>query len=119
MMRWTTRLGTAALLLAALGCATSSAFRSGEKAEKAGDYDRATLEYSKALKENPDSLDARLALQRARRRSSEEHTTKARRMAARGLYKDALEEYQLALDLDGSQQSIVEEMAAVRKNREA
>ena len=119
MMRRTTLVGTCALLLATLGCATSGAFRAGEKAERMGDFDRATLEYSKALRENPDSLDARLALQRARRRSSEEHATKARRMAAKGLYKDAMEEYQLALDLDGSQPGVVEEMAAVRKSREA
>jgi general secretion pathway protein D len=40
-------------------------------------------------------------------------------MAAKGQFKDALEEYQLALDLDGSQQSLVEEMERVRKSREA
>ena len=119
MMRRNTLLGACALLAATLGCATSSAFRAGEKAERMGDYDRATLEYSKALKEKPDSLDARLALQRARRRSAEEHVTQARRMAARGLYKDALDEYQLALDLDGGQTGLIQEMEAVRKSREA
>jgi len=119
MMRRTTFASTCVLLLASLSCATSGAFRAGEKAEKMGDFDRATLEYSKALTENPESLDARLALQRARRRSSEEHATRARRLAVKGLFKDSLEEYQLALDLDGTQQSLVEEMASVRKSREA
>lgn len=57
MMRRTTLLGTCALLFATLGCATSSAFRAGEKAERMGDFDRATLEYSKALKKKPESLD--------------------------------------------------------------
>ncbi len=108
-----------AVLAATLGCATSAAFRAGEKAERLGDWDRATLEYSKALNEKPESLDARLALERARRRSSEAHITQGRRMAARGLYKDALEEYQLALDLDGSQQGLVAEMEDVRKSRNA
>jgi general secretion pathway protein D len=116
-MRRTTLHCLLALLTATLGCATSAAFRSGEKAERMGDWDRATLEYSKALKEKPDSLDARLALERARRRSAEAHITQGRRMAARGLFKDALEEYQLALDLDGSQLGLADEMEAVRKSR--
>jgi general secretion pathway protein D len=118
-MRRTNFLVACALLLATLGCATSAAFRSGEKAERLGDWDRATLEYSKAVKEKPDSLDARLALDRARRRSAEAHITQGRRMAARGLYKDALDEYQLALDLDGSQPGLVDEMERVRKSRAA
>lgn len=119
MMTRTTRFALGLLLLASAGCATSAAFRSGEKAERMGDWDRATLEYSKALKEKPDSLDAKLALERAKRRSAESHITQARRMAARGLYKDALEEYQLALDLDGTQPGLNEEMDAVRKSRAA
>ncbi|HQZ16289.1 MAG TPA: secretin N-terminal domain-containing protein [Vicinamibacteria bacterium] len=119
MMRRIPLLATCAMFLAGLGCATSSAFRAGEKAERLGDFDRATLEYSKAVKEKPEWLDARLALQRARRRSAEEHLTQGRRMAARGLYKDALDEYQLALDLDGSQTGLVEEMEGVRRSRNA
>lgn len=119
MMKRTTRFALGLLLLATAGCATSAAFRSGEKAERMGDWDRATLEYSKALKEKPDSLDAKLALERAKRRSAESHVTQARRMAARGLYKDALEEYQLALDLDGTQPGLNEEIDAVRKSRAA
>ncbi|MBK5256075.1 MAG: hypothetical protein JJE39_08575 [Vicinamibacteria bacterium] len=119
MMRRTTLLALCALLVAAQGCATSAAFRQGEKAERLGDWDRATLEYSKAVTEKPDSLDARLALQRARRRSAEAHITQGRRLAVRGLFKDALDEYQLALDLDGAQPGLVEEMDAVRKSRAA
>lgn len=119
MMRRTTLLGLAAALVATLGCATSAAFRSGEKAERLGDWDRATLEYSKAVREKPDSLDARLALQRARKRSAEEHVTQGRRLAARGLFKDALDEFQLALDLDGQQPGLVAEMDQARENRAA
>lgn len=119
MMRRTSLWTLVALLLAMQGCATSAAFRQGEKAERLGDWDRATLEYSKAVTEKPDSLDARLALQRARRRSAEAHITQGRRLAVRGLFKDALEEYQLALDLDAAQPGLVEEMEAVRKSRAA
>ena len=106
-------------LVASLGCATSAAFREGQKAERRGDWDRATLEYSKALKEKPDSLDARLAFERAQRRSAEAHVAQARRFAFKGLYKDALEEYQLALDLDANQPGLAEEIDSVRRKRDA
>jgi len=119
MMRRSRWLGLSAIVSLSLGCVTSTAFRAGEKAERLGDWDRATLEYSKALREKPESLDARLALQRAKRRSAETHITQGRRLAARGLFKDALEEYQLALDLDGSQPALIAEMDEVRKNRNA
>src|SRR6185295_18867731 len=36
-------------LLGLAACATSAAFRAGERAERSEDYDRAVLQYSKAL----------------------------------------------------------------------
>ena len=50
------------LLLATItlaGCATTSALRSGENAEAAQDYDRAIVEYTRALQANPDLAAAR------------------------------------------------------------
>ena len=71
-------------LAAAAGCATSSAFRAGETAERVQDYDRAVLEYRRALKESPDNLGYKQALERARLRAATEHTNSARRFAGRG-----------------------------------
>jgi general secretion pathway protein D len=85
--------------LAAAGCATSSAFRAGENAERLQDYDRAVLESQRALTSAPDNLSYRQALQRARLRAATDHTNMARRLAGRGLYKEALDEYRLALEL--------------------
>ena len=48
------RLLLAAALVPLLACATSSAFRAGEKAERLQDYDKAVLEYSRAVQEKPD-----------------------------------------------------------------
>ena len=66
----------------AAACATSSAFRAGERAEQASDYDRAVVEYNNALRANPDDLNARLALNRAKLRAAQEHALRARRFAA-------------------------------------
>jgi general secretion pathway protein D len=90
------------LAVALLGCASSAAFRAGERAERRQDYDAAVLAYSKALKDDPDNAQYRRSLDRARLRAAEAHIASARRHAARGLYKQALEEFRLVLDLNPS-----------------
>jgi len=106
-----------ALLLT--GCATSAAFRSGERAERRQDYDRAVLEYSKAVQEHPDNLGYRKGLQRARLRASEEHTVGGRRLLNRGLYKEALDEFKLARDLNPTSSTLPREIEAVEAQRRA
>ncbi len=105
------RLLLMAALLPALACATSSAFRAGEKAERVQDYDRAVMEYSRALQQDPDNRQYVLALGRARLRAATEHANMGRRLAGRGLYKDALEEYRLALDLRPQSPALQQEIA--------
>jgi general secretion pathway protein D len=112
------RLLLLALLLAAAGCATSAAFRSGEKAERLQDYDRAVLEYQRAVKLAPDNVQYRRALERARLRASTSHTNAARRLAGRGLYDEALAEYRLALELDPAASSVADEMKDVEARRQ-
>ena len=64
-----------ALVLAlAWGCATSAAFRNGESAERLQDYDRAVVEYQRALTADPDNVQYKRALERARMRASTDHT---------------------------------------------
>ena len=73
------RAGGILLAVVLAGCATSSAYRLGEKAERRRDYDQAVLEYSKALKNDPDNPHYRKSLDRARLRASEEHARSGRR----------------------------------------
>src|SRR5262245_54807421 len=117
------RRGLALLLvfLAALaaGCATSKALRSGEQAERRQDYDRAVLEYSRAVQQDPDHLTARRALERARLRASVEHLKGGRRLAGRGMYKEAIDEYTLALDLNPGNLEIANEIKDVEERRRA
>jgi general secretion pathway protein D len=90
------------VLLASLflfSCASSNAFRIGEKAERQQDYTRAVLQYSRAVKLDPENAIYRSSLGRARLRASEEHTLAGRRLAAQGMLKEAKDELQLALDL--------------------
>jgi general secretion pathway protein D len=93
-------IGCLAVALTAGACASTAPFRLGERAERAHDYDRAVVEYTKALRANPDNRNARLALDRARLRASEEHFFRGRRLAAEERYEDALVEFQLASELN-------------------
>jgi general secretion pathway protein D len=105
--------------LALTGCATSAAFRAGERAERRQDFDRAVLEYSKAVQQHPDNLDYRKGLQRARLRASQEHTTAGRRLLNRGLYKEALDELKLALDLNPTSSTLPRDIESVEAQRRA
>jgi general secretion pathway protein D len=105
------------VLALAAGCATSGAFRAGEKAERLQDYDRAVLEYQKAVKDSPDDVQYRRALQRARLRAANDHVNMARRLAGRGLYNEAMNEFQLALELDPDAPGVAEGMREVEAER--
>ena len=107
------------LALALTACATSSAFRNGERAERRQDFDKAVLEYSKALQEHPDKLDYRKALQRAKLRDSEEHTVAGRRLLGRGLFKEALDEFKLAYDLNPTSSTLPREIESAEAQRRA
>jgi general secretion pathway protein D len=88
------------LPLLAAGCAASSALRRGNDAERRQDYDRAVVEFTKAVRLKPDNADARLALERAKLRASQEHFARGRRLAAVGKLDEALVEYELAAELN-------------------
>ena len=86
--------------LLAGGCATTSPYRAGERAERGQDFDRAVVEYTKAVRLRPDDRTARLALDRARLRASQEHYFRGRRLAAAERHEDALVEFQMASELN-------------------
>jgi general secretion pathway protein D len=105
------------LLVAALagaGCATTSAIRSGERAEQLQDYDLAVVEYTKALQRKPDDRHLREALQRAKLRAAQDHYTRGRRLANVAKVDEALMEFQLAAELNPASKEIDD---AVREAR--
>src|SRR5688572_19752993 len=90
------RAAAAALLAVVLaGCASSAAMRAGRRAEQLQEYDRAIIEYSKVLRDDPDNEDARRALERMRLRASLEHLTRGRRLTAGGRLEEAVAELQI------------------------
>jgi general secretion pathway protein D len=105
------------LLLATLtlaGCATTSALRSGENAELAQDYDRAVVEYTRALQADPDNRSARQGLERSTLRSAQEHYTRGRRFHVAGRLNEALVELQLAAELNPNDDTVQQLLDTVR-----
>jgi general secretion pathway protein D len=105
--------------LLAGGCAASGALRHGLAAERRQDYDLAVVEYTKALRLRPDDVEARVALERAKQRASQDHFTKGRRFAATGKLDLALAEYELALELNPTRGDLDEELRATRNKLRA
>lgn len=100
-------------------CAAGNAFRQGSRAEQQQDYDRAVVEYTKALRLKPDDKDARYALDRAKLRASQDHFLKGRRKAAIGKLEEALLEYQVAAELNPADGDIDEQLRETRNKLRA
>src|SRR5436190_19472683 len=90
-----------ASLALAIGMAVSCAAGAGgslkvaQNAEMSQNYDLAVAEYTKLLRANPESRDAKQGLERAKLRASQVHFTAARRFSATGKLEEALVEYRL------------------------
>ncbi len=93
-----------AILLAAAilasGCASTQAFRDGASAARDGDWDAAVEYYRRALQEDPDRPEYRIALQRAMLGAARHHAAAAAELEALGDLPGALRAYRRAYELD-------------------
>ena len=103
------------LVALAAGCATTSSFKLGQQAERADNYDLAVVEYTKALRADPNDTNARVALDRAKVRASQEHYFRGRRLAASERHEEALVEFQLASELNPTAGDVA---SALRETRQ-
>jgi general secretion pathway protein D len=90
----------ALVIAAAGGCASRGPIHAGQEAERRGDFDRAVVDYTNALRANPNDKDARLSLERVRIRAAQEHYQRGRRLAAAEQYEQAALELQAANELN-------------------
>ena len=88
--------------------------RDARQAEQQQNHDRAVVEYTAALRLNPDDKEARAGLARAKLRASLEHFTRGWRLAAKGQLDQALVEYQIAFELNPSSGDIERELDRTR-----
>ena len=101
-------------ILSLAGCA-ENALTLAKKADMVQNYDLAVAEYTKAVREHPDSQDARAGLQRAKLRASDAHLVAGRRLYAEGKFDEALLELQIAAELNPTNPDAAKELQNVRE----
>ena len=117
-------LVVSAALLAG-GCAAGRAFRQGAEAARAGQWDAAVEYYRRAVADDPDRPEYRIALERAMLEASQAHAVDAAAREAAGDLNGALHAWRRAYALDPShgqaavriaslQQTLREQAAAAR-----
>ena len=93
--------------------------RRARDAERRRDYDMAVVEYTKAVRLRPDDATARLSLDRAKLRASQEHFTRARRLAAAGKLEEALIDFEVAAEMNPTNGDIEQELRTTRNRLRA
>ena len=86
------------VLALATGCA--STLHKAESAAFKGDWDTAVAYFREALKEDPNRIDVKVALERALRNASNEHLKRAKDLEKEEQLSGAMAEYKLAASLD-------------------
>lgn len=119
MARHANAVAAALLAISLAGCASSGAVREARRSEQRQDYDRAVVEYSRALQRNPDDVNARTGLERAKVRAAQAHYDRARRLADAGNLNDALAEYRLAAEMNPAGAEIRAGLEAVQNQLRA
>ena len=116
MTHATSRFVLAASLVAALaGCKTSDALRSAQSADQARDYDQAVVEYTRALREEPDNRVTRQALENAKVRAALDHLARGRRLADAGKIEEAVLELQVAVEMNPASGDIQDALRTLRE----
>lgn len=86
----------AAMMVAA--CGTNRSFRRGDVAARAGDWDAAVVYYRRAVQENPDRPEHKIALERAQEAASIAHTNRAKELETKDDLEGAIAEYKRAVE---------------------
>ncbi len=84
------------------GCAAGHAYRKGQEFSRAGDWDSAVTEYTKAVQESPEKAEYKIALERATQSAARDHISRAHELETSDQLDAALIEYKRALELDPS-----------------
>jgi type II secretory pathway component GspD/PulD (secretin) len=96
-------------------CATGSAFKRGDTAARAGDWDAAVVHYRQAVQADPDNVQYKIALERAMLSASGIHIDAARLAEARGQLDVALREFRMASEYDPPNRAIAAKVLEIER----
>lgn len=109
------RLIVLVLAVAVSSCAAGRAFRRGQDAARAGDWDSAVQYFRQAVQENPDKPEYKIALERAMQSASQEHISRAKQLEETDQLDAALIEYRRALETDTTNRLAASKAAELEK----
>jgi general secretion pathway protein D len=81
-------------------CGTNRAFRRGDQAARAGDWDAAVVYYRRAVQEDPDRPEHKIALERAQETASIAHHNRAKELEAKNDLEGAIAEYKRSVEFN-------------------
>jgi general secretion pathway protein D len=84
------------------GCAAGRAFRRGQDAVRAGDWDAAVAYFTRAVQAEPGKAEYKISLERAMQAASREHIARARELEEKDQLDAALIAYRRAVELDAT-----------------
>lgn len=108
--RW---LAVATLVATAVGCASSKVAKEASEAVDHRNYDAAVYYYLQAVAEEPDNVQYRLELIRARQRAAQEHFKRGTSLKQLGNLTAARQELLLASQLDPTHEFAIQELKEV------
>ncbi len=111
-------LAAVALLAVAAGCASSRSAKEASEAVKHRNWDAAVYYYLQAVAEDPDNVQYRLELVRARQRAAQEHFRLGTTFQERGNLKAARQELRMAVELDPTHEFARQELEDVVRDLE-
>jgi general secretion pathway protein D len=97
--------------LLTVACATAA--RDAQRSAAAGDWDAAAQYYQRALQDNPDRAEYRIALERARINASRAHISAGRAFEEQNELSAALREYRAAAEFDPSNSEVMARAATL------
>ncbi|HWP99982.1 MAG TPA: secretin N-terminal domain-containing protein, partial [Vicinamibacterales bacterium] len=101
--------------LLASACAAARAFRRGEEAARAGDWEAAVAHYRRAVQEDPDKPEYKIKLERAMLNAASEYISRARALEEKGQLDLALRAYRRVLELDSANQTAAAKAAELER----
>jgi general secretion pathway protein D len=107
----------AAVLAAALaseGCAAKWAYRKGKQEAEKGNWDLAVARFTKALRDDPNNIGYKIALERAKVQASRYHYDEGKKYLAASQLERAADEFDIASKYDPSNKSILDDLILVR-----
>jgi general secretion pathway protein D len=117
-MRGATIVAAALMLMTAVGCSTSRTAKEGKKASSRENWDAAVYHYLELVAKDPENVEYRIGLTRARQKAAQEHFQRGLALRQMGQLMVARNEIEMALQLDPTHQYAEQVLEDIEKEIE-